>query len=175
MHPLAWSSSCQRAENSLGTGSPWFLLAGEQSLAAPLLLHPWAGSSAGGTLSMHVCYPSHLNYCKNERTKAGEYVRALVAVAKATNFKPDKHMLITAAILLPAGILNGRKQTQKGSEKWDEPPMALESKQLCRQESCAAVAEYFSPSLLLVHTPVAGSWLSVVLCCSKMCNQSAEP
>lgn len=119
MHPLAWSSSCQRAENSLGTGSPWFLLAGEQSLAAPLLLHPWAGSSAGGTLSMHVCYPSHLNYCKNERTKAGEYVRALVAVAKATNFKPDKHMLITAAILLPAGILNGRKQTQKGSEKWE--------------------------------------------------------
>lgn len=43
-------------------------------------------------------------------------MRALVAVAKATNFKPDKHMLIAAAILLPAGILNGRKHT----EGWQE-------------------------------------------------------
>lgn len=44
-------------------------------------------------------------------------MRALVAVAKTTNFKPDKHMLIAAAFLLPAGILNGRKQTQKGGKK----------------------------------------------------------
>lgn len=75
----------------------------------------------GAVLAAHLACvsanPSHLNYCKNERTKVGEYMRALVAVAKTTNFKPDKHMLIAAAFLLPAGILNGRKQTQKGGKK----------------------------------------------------------
>lgn len=51
-------------------------------------------------------------------------------------------MLITAVILLPRGILSGRRQTLRGDKEWEkgkekhDPPVVRESKRLGRQEGC---------------------------------------
>lgn len=90
-------------------------------------------------------------------------MRALVAVAKTTNFKPDKHMLIAAAFLLPAGILNGRKQTQKGGKKWGKgkgwtthgtwKQTATQAGGLCCNDKSTSVPV----TVVWVRTPVADS------------------
>lgn len=67
-----------------------------------------------------------------EKTKAGEHGRVLLAVTKATRFELDKHPLIAAAILLPYGILSGTeclrvKRSGRKVKGRDKPALALES------------------------------------------------
>lgn len=103
---------------------------------------PFAGSRAAGVLGVCLLPASSLSLPNREKREAGGCWRALLAVAEATRFKLDKHVLITAVILLPRGILSGRRQTLHGDKEWEkgkekhDPPVVRESKRLGRQEGC---------------------------------------
>lgn len=101
-----------------------------------------------------------LSLPNREEREAGGCCRALPAVAQATRLKLGKHVLVAAAILLPRGVLRGRKQTLYGDEEWEkgeekhDPPVVRESKGLGRQEGC-------TPSAVSAAAP----WVLAVPCC----------
>lgn len=52
--------------------------------------------------------------------KAGEYGRALLAVAKETRFELDKHSSSPLRFYCLTGILSGTKQTHDGEKEWEK-------------------------------------------------------